>query len=75
MSKLPTRLTYIKRCGFCKHDETYIMRDTNVNTNITDEDAIKMAQTYLGEVDTETCENCRYFTEHKRVAYVFREEA
>lgn len=72
MSKLPTDLSYIKRCGYCGNEQRYIMRASNVNTGITDDNAITQAQQRIGCDNVETCESCGMYTQHVIVAFDFR---
>jgi hypothetical protein len=74
MTKLQTRLTYIERCGYCKNDETYVMRDTNVNSSIDDDEAFRQALLYVGTNQSKWCEACKLITRHRRIAYDLPEE-
>ena len=68
MSKLDTKQTYIKRCGFCNHDATFILRADNVNP-MSDKDVRYIALHYIGNTEGDWCENCHKYTLHTRVAY------
>lgn len=69
MIKLKQELEYIKRCKFCGSDTKYLLRASNVNTSITDKDAIRIALQGVGSLEAERCENCNYITQHETVAY------
>ena len=69
MSKLKTELSYIVRCGHCNKDETFTLRASNVNTEITDEDAYRLAREGVGRVESGYCESCSMFTQMTIVAY------
>ncbi len=69
MGKLKTELSYIKRCGHCNKDETFTLRASNVNTDITDEDAYRLARENVGRVESGYCESCSMFTQMTTVAY------
>lgn len=68
MGKLDINQTYIKRCGFCNNDETFILRAANVNP-MTDKDVRYIATQYVGNTEGDWCENCHKYTMHTRVAY------
>ena len=69
MIKLKTELSYIVRCGHCNKDETFTLRASNVNTEITDEDAYRLARENVGRVESGYCESCSMFTQMTTVAY------
>ena len=69
MTKLKTELSYIVRCGHCNKDETFTLRASNVNTEITDEDAYRLARENVGRVESGYCESCSMFTQMTTVAY------
>lgn len=75
MSKLKIRLTYTRKCGHCGAAETFTMRDTNVNTTITDEDAKRIAMQHVGNTEPDYCEKCERITLHTRTCYHLPEEA
>jgi len=74
MVKLKTRLETIVRCQYCNAEERRTLRDTNVNSNISDDDARRMAFIGVGRTDNGYCEACGYITKHETVAYDLRQE-
>lgn len=69
MSNKDSRITYTKRCLNCNNDELYVMRDHNVNTGISNDDVVRMADEWLGHTASGHCESCKLFTQHQRIAY------
>jgi len=66
---LEQRLTYTTKCGHCGGRETYTLRDTNVNTEITDDAAMRIAMTRVGSSEHGYCEHCERITLHTITCY------
>lgn len=64
------QVSYSKKCYVCGYLEKYIMRDTNVNPSITDEDCYRIARDYIKDGDSlEWCENCKLSTRQSVVSF------
>lgn len=68
-TQLETRLTYTKKCGHCGGAETFILRESNVNTSITDDDARRIAMQNVGSTEAGYCEHCKRITLHTTTCY------
>jgi hypothetical protein len=68
MSKLKTKQTYFVKCLYGDHLIEYILRATNVNTNITDNDVNRISYN-LGGIEANWCEVCNKKTAQQKVAY------
>ena len=66
---LAERLTYTTKCGHCGGTEAYTMRDTDTNTTITDQDAVRMAMSLVGRTEPGYCEHCERITLHTITCY------
>lgn len=59
----------ISKCEHCGGDMVWLLRRSNVNNTLTDDDIRSIAQRGLGDKMQEWCESCNMFTLQTVVAY------
>ena len=69
MSKLAVSQNKISRCEHCGETMVWILRRSNVNTSLSDDNIRSSAVRGLGAHIQEWCENCGMFTLQTVVAY------
>lgn len=67
--KLAIDQNKISRCQHCDEDMVWLLRRSNVNNTLTDEDIIQIATRGLGDEMKEWCENCDMYTLQIVVAF------
>lgn len=71
MTKLKTDAYYLKECGACKFREKFILRASNVNKDLTDDDIFIIAQNHVGDKEGGYCDKCKLYTEQTYIGYRF----
>lgn len=67
--KLAVNQDKISKCEHCGETMVWLLRRSNVNDTLTDEDIRNIATRGLGQKMEEWCENCDMFTLQTVVAY------
>lgn len=67
--KLAVDQNRISKCEHCGEDMVWLLRRSNVNNTITDDDIRGIASRGLGDKMHEWCENCNMFTLQTVVAF------
>lgn len=64
------QVTYLKKCLKCDNVEKYIMRDHNVNSDLTDKDIYMLiANDVKSPLDSDWCEKCKMHTLQMKVGW------
>lgn len=73
MSNLAIDQNKITKCQHCNNRMVWLLRRSNVNSDMTDKDIRSIASRGLGDTMNEWCENCNHFTLQIVVAYNLKE--
>lgn len=66
--KLRIKQIYITRCENCLERNEWLLRDTNVNVGMTDDDVYRLSYN-VGNTDRHWCDHCNASTLQTEVAY------